>query len=132
MTTQAQQIKQLKEQAQAVREYWFPWPGHPTGEHFGVSAHTLDGEHFAIRQEYGFGPLFVWTGDRWQAIQTIPAVEAYRWSREEVFELGPKLAVEEAATHPIVEPVAPGEMADEIQRLIDLSRSVFEQPAEVA
>lgn len=125
MTTLAQQIKELKAQLEQVREFWFPWPGHPTGEHFGVSAHTLDGERFALRQEYGFGPLFVWTGDRWQPLQAVPHLEAYRWTAEEVFDLGPKLAVEEAATHPVVEPVSPAEVADEIQELINLSRSVF-------
>lgn len=125
MTTLAQQIKDLKAQLGQVREFWFPWPGHPTGEHFGVSAHTLDGEQYALRQEFGFGPLFVWTGDRWQPLQAVPHLEAYRWTREEVFDLGPKLAVEEAATHPVVEPVSAADVADEIQDLIDLSRSVF-------
>lgn len=132
MTTQAQQIKQLKAQLSQVREYWFPWPGHPTGDHFGVSAHTLDGEHWALRQEFGFGPLFIWDGNDWQPIQKLAHLKAYRWTVEQVFELAPKLAVDEAALHPVAETVQPTELADEVQALIDLSRSVFPDQAEVA
>lgn len=145
MTTQTQQIKDLKEKLAAleaeqdtsrerearVREYWFGLPGHETAEHIGVSARTLDHEHYAIFEVSQFAGTRVWLGDRWASMFVVARDDAYRYTLAEAEELAPQLAKACAATYDALRQVADEDRAegpaepveDIVQRLIDQSRA---------
>jgi hypothetical protein len=92
------ELAELRERVERVREYWYPWPGHPAGELCGVAARTLDGEHFALVQYSDVSPARAWTGDTWTPL-CLSREASYRYTRDEAEELGPKLAVDSAAEH---------------------------------
>lgn len=65
-----------------VREFWIPQPSHPAGDLVGVSVHTLDGEHWAIRHESVLG-VRAWTVDGWTAPMFVVSKDvAYCWERD--------------------------------------------------
>lgn len=133
MTSQAQQIKELKQQiadleqrAGRVREYWVGLPGHETAEHIGISVRTLDNERWAIFEVSQFAGTTVWIGDRWAPMFVIRRDDAYRYTLDEAEELAPQLAKASAAAHEAARKInridAP-EVPDLVQNLIEQSRA---------
>lgn len=92
------ELAAARERDERVREYWYPWPGHPAGELCGIAARTLDGEHFALVQYSDATPARAWTGEKWAPL-CLSRETSYRYTRAGAEELGPKLAVDSAAEH---------------------------------
>lgn len=98
----AAQIRDLKarlateqERRTRVREYWFPWPGHPAGEFCGVSLESLDGQNWALVQHAQFAGVTAWDGKYWQAVFPEHRSAAYCWPLETAERLAPLLAADQ-------------------------------------
>jgi hypothetical protein len=131
------QLATAQQRETRVREYWFPFPGgHLPADHLGVSAHTLDGEHWAVRVHYLHGGMFVWTGSRWGRLADTDQAGAYRWTLDQAEGLAPQLACEEAARFA---PPAPAparvdlakDMARTAQRAVDAVRDAIREQVAV-
>lgn len=134
MSTQAQQIKDLRaklaaaeERAARVRSYYYPWPNHPVSDHFGVTVRTHDGKQWAILLELGLGHTHSWNGTDWVKRSELPHTEVYRWTLAETEAICPELAEKSEKEHPPTEPGrAERELADELNDIIRKSRTAVE------
>jgi hypothetical protein len=107
-----------------VREYWIPQPGHPAGDVVGVSVHTYNGTHWAVRHESILG-MRAWTLDGWTAPLFVVAREvAYCWTdRDAALAEGRKVAAMLARQEAV--PVA--EFTADVEQTVAAVKQLSEQ-----
>lgn len=127
ITELRRQLAAAEERENRVREYFYPWPGHPAADHFGVVARTRNSHTWALLLELGLGHTYSWTGDSWVNRGDLAHDDIYRWSLADTEKLGPELAQQTAKEHPAAAPgAAERELADQLDDIIRKSRLAVE------